>query len=71
MRAGRSGGSGRNTKPVNLPKTLRLTVPRASTNQSLGATILNGARVGIKNDTTTRISKLGSGKKIHGKARNM
>jgi hypothetical protein len=44
-----------------------LTAEQAET----AAKVLNGARVGIKNDTTTRISKLGSGKKIHGKARNM
>src|SRR3954462_4634294 len=71
MRTGRSGGSGRNTKPVKLPKSFRLTAPRASANQSLGATILNRARVDIKNNSTTRISKLGSGKQVHGKARNM
>jgi hypothetical protein len=71
MRTGRSSGSGRNTKPVNLPKALRLTAPRASANQSLSAAILNGTRVGIKNNTTTSISKLGSGKEIHGKTRNM
>ena len=71
MRTGRSGGSERNMKPVNLPKTLRLTMPRASTNQSLGAKILNRARVGIKNYTTTRISKLGSAQEVHGKTGNM
>jgi len=71
MRTGVCGSSGRNTKPVNLPKALRLTAPRATANQSLSATILNRTRVGIKNDMTARISKLGSGKEIHGKTRNM
>ena len=71
MRTGRGGGSGRNRKPVKLPKAFRLTAPRASANQSLGATILNRARVDIKNNTTTRISKLGGGREIHGKTRNM
>ena len=71
MRTGRGGGSERNTKPVKLPKAFRLTAPRASANQSLGATILNRARVHIKNNSTTRIGKLGSGKQIHGKTRNM
>ena len=68
---GDGGGSGRNMKPVQLPKTLRITAARASPNQSVRATILDRTRVNIKDDTTTRISKLTGRKQIHGKSRNM
>jgi hypothetical protein len=44
---------------------------RASSNQGLCATVLNSTRINVKNDGTTRISKLTSRKKIHLKARNM
>jgi hypothetical protein len=44
--------------------------PRASPNQNLGATILDRTRISIKDNTTTRISNLSSGKQIHGKSRN-
>uniref|UniRef100_R7WDR5 Putative ATP-dependent RNA helicase DDX11 n=1 Tax=Aegilops tauschii TaxID=37682 RepID=R7WDR5_AEGTA len=62
---GDGGGSGRNMKPVQLPKTLRITAARASPNQSVRATILDRTRVNVKDDTTTRISKLTGRKQIH------
>ncbi|VAH91993.1 unnamed protein product [Triticum turgidum subsp. durum] len=52
-------------KPVQLPKTLRITAARASPNQSVRATVLDRTRVNIKDDATTRISKLTSRKQIH------
>jgi hypothetical protein len=44
---------------------------RASSNQGLCAAVLNSTRISVKNDATTRISKLTSRKKIYLKARNM
>jgi len=70
-RTGRRGSSGRNTKPVYIPKPLRITAARASSNQNLRATILNRTRIGVKNDATTRVSKLAGRKQVHGKTRNM
>jgi hypothetical protein len=42
------GGGGMNTKLVELPKTLGVTVSRASPNHSLGATILDRTRIKFK-----------------------
>ncbi|EMS56882.1 Peptide chain release factor 1 [Triticum urartu] len=52
-------------KPVQLPKTLRITAARARPNQSVRATVLDRTRVNVKDDATTRISKLTSRKQIH------
>jgi hypothetical protein len=41
-------GGGMNTKLVELPKTLGVTVSRASPNHSLGATILDRTRIKFK-----------------------
>jgi hypothetical protein len=59
--------SERSTKLVELPKTLGVTTPRDSPNQSPGVTILDRTTINIKNDVTSRISRLSSGKQIHGK----
>jgi hypothetical protein len=58
-------------KPVKLPKSLGVTAPRASPNQGPSVSVLNRTRINIKNDPTTRISELSSGKQIHGKTGNM
>src|SRR3954467_15251448 len=44
---------------------------RASSNQGLCATVLDNTRISIKNDATTRVSKLASREQIHLKKRNM
>src|SRR3954471_19115307 len=43
----------------------------ASSNQGLGATILDNTKISIKNDATTRVSKLASREQIHLKKRDM
>ena len=48
-----------------------ITEPMASTNHSPGATILNRARVRIKNYTTTMISNLTGRKELQVKLRHM
>ena len=70
-RTGRRGSSGRNTKRVYIPKPMRITAARASSNESLCTTILNRTRISVKNDATTRVSKLASRKQVHSKTRNM
>jgi hypothetical protein len=57
-------------KPVKLPKTLWVTAPGASTNQMTRATILNIAKIRVKNDTTVMVSNLPSKHKLHGQIRN-
>jgi hypothetical protein len=56
-----------NTKPVKFPKTLRVMAPSANPNQDLRVTILDKARIGVKDDTTTRIDKLSGRKQVHEK----
>ena len=54
-------------KPFDRPEALRLMAPRASAYKSLGAMIMNRARVGIKNDMANKISKVCNRKKIYDK----
>jgi hypothetical protein len=49
-------------KLVEVPKAWGVTTPRANSNQNLGVTILDGTRISIKDNMTTRISDLSSGK---------
>src|SRR3954471_19569038 len=44
---------------------------RASSNQGVDATVLDNTRISIKNDATTRVSKLASREQIHLKKRDM
>jgi hypothetical protein len=70
---GRSGGAGVGrwkTKPIKIPKPWGVTALRASSNQKLGATILDRNRISIKEKTTTRVSCLSDRMQIHSEARN-
>jgi hypothetical protein len=60
----------RKTKPVKLPKTLRIMTARGSTNQVTRVSVLNITKNRIKNNTTVMISKLASGHKVHGYMRH-
>jgi hypothetical protein len=64
------GCSGRKTKSVKHPKTLWVTAPGTSTNQMTRATILNIARVRVKNDMIVMVSNLPSRHKLHGQIEN-
>jgi hypothetical protein len=70
-RIGKTGRrSERKTKSVKLPKTLGVTAPGASTNQMTCATILNIAKIRVKNDTTVMVSNLPNRHKMHGQIGN-
>ena len=65
------GDSRRKVQLVDLIKTLRITMPRASTKQIPHAAALDTTRVGLKNNTIVTISDLTSRHKLHSKLGNM
>lgn len=61
--------SERKTKPIKLPKALRITT-RVSTNKTTHVSILDITKVKIKNNTTIMISNLANRQELHGQIRN-
>jgi hypothetical protein len=59
----------RKTKPVKLLEAIM--AAGASTKHSAGATILNGTRIKVESDATTRVDNLTTRKELHVKLRNM
>jgi hypothetical protein len=70
-KADKTGGcSGRKTKLVNLPKTLWVMTTGDSINQVTCVTILNIAKIKMKNATIVMASNLSSRHKLHSQIRN-
>lgn len=57
---------GGKTKLVKLPKMLSVKMRRARTEHHSHMAILNTTRIGVKNDSATKVSKLANGNELHG-----